>query len=439
MLARIISTIPRLILRVFAVVGLALFLMFGLRFSTLPLGDPWTAIGVLARDYQFDYVTWELNALAVKIGQTLYGQHPYMTEASRSRFVRDYLADVGRAQSLESRVSAIYADPAVDNPDLASVDLRAERDALRADLDERQPLAEAILEGQIAAVLLDQGFGVYGQLLPPISAHFTQVPNLLVVSPRDRISFDVAINLNPMPVDEQIDLEERIDSAEDVASLIVPLGGIALYPSMILETSSVPYAIEVFAHEWVHHYLLAFPLGYAYDFAGETRIINETTAGLFGRAIAPLVLERYYPELAPRPTPAEPETAAAAPAPAPPAAPPPFDFGSAMNETRITVDELLAEGKVEEAEAYMEQRRELFVTNGYVLRKLNQAFFAFYGGYQSGAPGEGGRDPIGPAVQDILSASPSIHDWIVTMRGLTTREALLAARDRVAGYPPDAE
>ncbi|MFO7321603.1 MAG: hypothetical protein DIU68_007725 [Chloroflexota bacterium] len=431
MLARLLSSIPRLILRLFAVVGLALFLMFGLRFSTPPLGEPWTAIGILARDYQFDYVTWELNALAVKAVQTLYGLHPYMTEEARSQYVRDYMADLGHAQALENRISRIYADPDIDDPDQASLELRAERDALRADLNRRQALAEAILEGQVARVLVDEGFGFYGQLLPPISAHFTQVPNLLVVSPRDRISFDIAINLNPMPVDAQIALEEQIDRAHDVSSLIVPLGGIALYPSMILETSSIPYAIEVFAHEWLHHYLLVFPLGFSYDFAGEARIINETTANLFGREIAPLVLQRYYPELAPRP-PEQPETDDIAVAPAPPASPPRFDFGMAMHETRVRVDELLAEGKVEEAEAYMEERRELFVANGYHLRKLNQAFFAFYGGYQSGTPGEGGSDPIGPAVQAIRDASPSIHDWIVTMRTIVSRDQLLAVRDRLA-------
>jgi hypothetical protein len=97
-----------------------------------------------------------------------------------------------------------------------------------------------------------------------------------------------------------------------------------------------------------------------------------------------------------------------------------------MDRTRRRVDDLLVEGKVEEAEAYMDERRRVFVENGYGIRKLNQAYFAFYGGYQSGVPGAGGADPIGPGVQAVLDLSPSIHDWIVTMRGITTREQLLA-------------
>ncbi|MGQ9889987.1 MAG: hypothetical protein ACUVSX_16095, partial [Aggregatilineales bacterium] len=73
---------------------------------------------------------------------------------------------------------------------------------------------------------------------------------------------------------------------------------------------------------------------------------------------------------------------------------------------------------------------------GYPIRRLNQAWFAFYGGYQAGsggAPGAGGADPIGPAVEAIRAASPSLRDWIVTMRGITTRDELLAVRDALAG------
>ena len=50
----------------------------------------------------------------------------------------------------------------------------------------------------------------------------------------------------------------------------------------------------------------------------------------------------------------------------------------------------------------------MFVAHGYGIRKLNQAYFAFYGGYQSGSPGEGGSDPIGPAVQAIRDQSATI-------------------------------
>jgi hypothetical protein len=424
-LFRFFNSALRWLIRIFAFI----LLLFLLQYSTPPFGEDWMAVAVLAQGEQFDYVGWEINTLLSKLVQTLWGIHPFMSETDRSQFVRDYMADIARVESLESEVSAIYADPSVDDPSAASAEVRAERDALRAGLEQRQPLVEAILEGQVAAVLVEQGFGVIGQLLPPISMHFTQVPNLLVVSPRDEIRFDMGINLNPMPVDEQAALEQQVDQERDVSSLIVPLGGVALYPAMILETDSVRFAVETFAHEWLHHYLLAFPLGLNYDYSSETRTINETTAQFFGSAIGRLVLERYYPDLVPPPPlpPAPDESPAPTPIPDPNA----FDFGREMNETRETVDELLAEGRVDEAEAYMEERRALFVAHGYIIRKLNQAWFAFYGGYQASTPGVAGDDPIGPAIETIRDASLTIYDWIATMRDITTRQEVVDAVEEI--------
>lgn len=421
------SAIRRLLRGLRFLMLLALMVVL-LQWSSVPLGLRWYAVAAIAQDYQFDYLTWTLNALLVKLDQTLYGRHPFMTEADRSAFVRAYMADLERARRLEAEIAALYTDPQVTDPDTAAAALRQERETLRTDLRQRQPLAEAILEGQVAAALVEQGFGVAGQILPPVAAHFTQVPNLLVVSPRDVIRFDVSINLEPMTAEAIAALEAQVDAQQDVSSLVVPLGGIALYPAMILETASIPWALETIAHEWLHHYLFAFPLGLSYfddeSFAAETRIINETVASLFGRELGQLALARYYPDLLP-PPPSQPTAAPlAAPAPA-------FDFGRELDATRRRVDALLAEGRVAEAEAYMEARRRLFYDQGYPIRKLNQAYFAFYGGYQSGAPGAGGADPIGPAVQAIRDASPSLHAWVVTMRGITSRQELIEVRDRL--------
>lgn len=426
-MARLIRGLRRLLTRL-ALIALLLVL---LQYSTVPLGLDWYAVSALAQDYQFDYVTWELNAIGAKVNQTLYGLHPFMTEADRSQYVRVYMADLQQAQALESAINARFANPNEPDPNAATAGQRADLERRRASLDERQSLVEAILEGQLAAVLVEQGFSVGGQILPPVAARFTRVPNLLLVSPRDQIRFDISINLDPMTADEISALETTIDEKRDVSSLVVPLGGIALYPTMVLETASIPWALETIAHEWLHNYLMAFPLGLAYfsgeSFVGETRIINETTANLFGKELSRLTLARYYPDLLPpdalTPNPIPDETEAAET----PAEPPTFDFGREMDITRREVDRLLAAGQIEAAEAYMEQRRQVFVTNGYLIRKLNQAYFAFYGGYQSGAPGAGGEDPIGPAVQALRDRSASLHDWVIAMRGIISRAQLVAA------------
>ncbi|MBN1678873.1 MAG: hypothetical protein JW966_01190 [Anaerolineae bacterium] len=389
----------------------------------------------LSRDYLFDYATWEINALWSKTQQELFGIHPYLDENTRAGITQRYLQDAGTAQQLEWQITRLYSDPDVADPDAASAGLRAERDALRRRLAEDQPLVESIIEGQVAAVLIDEGFDLMGQVIPPVSMHFTEVPTLLVVSPRDRIEFAVDINLTGLSVDEREALEDRIDSELDVASLVVPLGGLSLYPSMILETSGAARAFEVTAHEWTHHYLMFFPLGWEYGTRPDTRIINETVATLLGREIALKVLARYYPDVEPPVYPsfsADSESSSADDASS--EAPPVFDYYTELHETRVTVDDLLEQGRVEEAEAYMETRRREFVRNGYTIRKLNQAYFAFYGSYQ-GAPGAGGTDPIGPGVQELRERSPDLKTWLRTMRGITTRDQLLATLDDARARP----
>jgi hypothetical protein len=84
-----------------------------------------------------------------------------------------------------------------------------------------------------------------------------------------------------------------------------------------------------------------------------------------------------------------------------------------MHETRVTADQLLAEGKIEEAETYMEARRVFMWENGYHIRKLNQAFFAFYGAYADVAGGAAGEDPVGAAVRTLRAKSASSQPYLL--------------------------
>ena len=119
-----------------------------------------------------------------------------------------------------------------------------------------------------------------------------------------------------------------------------------------------------------------------------------------------------------------------------PADPDKFDFGSEMHATRVTVDEMLAAGLVDEAEQYMEARRQLFVENGYRLRVLNQAYFAFHGSY---ATGVAATDPIGPKLERLRELSPSLKDFMHLVSGLTSAvelDQVLAQQEALhAGTP----
>lgn len=428
--------------------GIFIFILLIQR-STYPTYLPQNAVSVMVIEHKFDYVTWTIEALWDKSTHMIAGHHHFMDEKAQVDFVRAYLADVALVQQLERQLDQLF----FDNPHADTSELDQQRRTLRDDLFKRQSTAEAILESQISSVLAEQGFGVFGQIIPPVSMRFTQMPNLLVVSPRDRIQRQIEIALNPLTLPERAQIERQVESLGGLSALIVPLGGMALYPAMIQETADLTRAVEVFAHEWVHHYFFMFPLGLNYfvDTGGgqEAMMINETVADIFGREIAEMVLARYYPQPSATHT-----TVYTQDEP-----PIPFDYGATMHETRVNVDQimgrigrlnahnatlhplddraLIAKNQAEidaltvKVERYMEHRRQIFWQNGYRIVKINQAFFAFYGGYQGGIAGIGGADPIGGAVRDIRTMSDSLYTFIVRLRTITTRGELLAVRDRL--------
>ena len=83
-----------------------------------------------------------------------------------------------------------------------------------------------------------------------------------------------------------------------------------------------------------------------------------------------------------------------------------------------------------EAEAYMEQRRQFFFDNGYAIRKLNQAYFAFYGAYADVPGGAAGEDPVGPAVRALRAKSASLTDFLKTISQMDSFQQLQAAVSR---------
>lgn len=387
-----------------------------LRQDGAPLQGFDARLEAILRGQRFDFIAWAFQAVATKTWESTLGTQAYLTEPKRKQFVLDYLDLVRRISDLTAQIEAIYADPQERHPEAASAGLRQELADLQAEKQRRQPLVESILQEQITAVLADEGFGWMGQVFPPVALRFTPLPMQLVISPRETITLKAQASLgSDLPVDRQVSLENRIDRELNVSSLVVPLGGLAMYPAMLLESPSLEWTVKDAAHEWTHHWLLFRPLGWNYESSPETRTINETVANIAGNELGDAVLARFYPEFARSPLPSLPSPVRGGEGEGAPA----FDFRAEMHTTRVTVDQLLAEGKVAEAEAYMEQRRELFVQNGYRIRKLNQAYFAFYGAYAD-RPGERGEDPIGPAVVRLRQQSPSLRHFLEAVSAVTT-------------------
>jgi hypothetical protein len=67
--------------------------------------------------------------------------------------------------------------------------------------------------------------------------------------------------------------------------------------------------------------------------------MDETVADMLGTEIGNIVYNKYY---------GGPTT------PQPPPAPGAFDFNKTMHQIRVTVDDMLAKGQIDQAEQYME-------------------------------------------------------------------------------------
>ncbi len=410
--------------------------VFLMQRSEIEPGDLTQRVHGFTRGNEFDYGKWGLEALGLKFAQVGLGAVDYLPEETQKQIVLDYLDLVREIFWTESALHKIYADPNIDDPEGASTDTRQALAALYDQRDQLAPLTEAILQNQITAVAADFELTLGGQSLPPVLYHITPLPLALIVSPRDTIRQDVNISLIPdLTVTDRASLEGQVDGNLDVSSLVVNVGGVGMYPTMVMQTTNINWLAEVVAHEWIHNVLTLRPLGASYMSSPELRTMNETTANIAGKEIGAALIERYYPEFAPPPPPPVDENDDAL-EPAPPPEPPAFDYRAEMHETRVTVDEMLAAGQIEEAEAYMEARRQIFWENGYRIRKLNQAYFAFHGAYAD-IPGgaAGAKDPVGPAVRALRASSDSLAAFIHQIAWMWSFDQLQAAIEKTESAP----
>ncbi|MFN8382877.1 MAG: hypothetical protein U0V02_13095 [Anaerolineales bacterium] len=416
-----------------------LILGFVVGYSNPSLTHPIEKVRAYTRQIEFNYVSWMSNAAIIKIRAASAGIPYNLNNASQKVIVNENLQVTQTILEKEYQLAQIYADPAVADKELASQNLRAELDGYYARQSQLAPLAEAILQEQVTQVIAELGLTASGQPLPNVWYHSTPLPMALIVSPRDHIEQIANISVNTdLTVDQQAQLESNVDKGLGTSSLVVNIGGVGVYPTMVMRTTDLNWMLSTIAHEWIHNYLTLRPLGLSYNETPELRTMNETTASIAGDEIGALVIKRFYPErvaayqVDPRPSTASSSSLSLISFPFEHPTPgdflrPPFDFRAQMHETRVTADALLAEGKIDEAEAYMEQQRHIFLQHGYLLRKINQAYFAFYGAYADSPGGAAGEDPVGPAVRALREQSDSLTGFIKTISWMWKFEQLQKA------------
>lgn len=381
--------------------------------------------------YSFNLAGWEFNTLTKEIKGAFSREPAELGKGAGT--VKEYFNLFDRINGHESEIATVKAGTKVGDLTI----LEDELQLLQAQRSALEKQTQTILEKQIGNILSELGIynptDIYFALkvtFPPVNFELADPPYLLVISPRDKIETRKTVMLRTsLSLKERERLEAEAEKL-GVSALAVKLGGVATYPSFVNNRGDLRWVINTAVHEWLHQYLTFRPLGFRY-FMGlqgiskdnDITAIDETVADIAGEEIGRLVYDRYYrtpgdfvPDRSDETVPDKEEGG--------------FDFNKEMRETRKTVDVMLAQGKISEAGAFMEERRQFLATQGYYLRKLNQAYFAFYGSYTDSPTS---IDPLGDQMRELRKNSASIKDFLDRASFITSREDLQQNLRQIAG------
>lgn len=334
-----------------------------------------------------------------------------LSEGQQDALLHRFFELSGQIEAMQEELTG-QAAGSKDLGRLALLDsLRTERDGIENDV-------EAIIESRLTTVIAEEGLTrslIFDVVWPPVDTEFTEAPRMLAVSPRDRIELTGTTLLREdLSLEDLETIEAETEQRDGVAARAFSLGGVGAYPTLIDFPRSYERALEVVAHEWMHNYLFFRPLGFNYYTSNELRTINETVADLAGRELARRVMERWPLTQPGQALEQTPEGAAPEPEGRQP------DLGTELRRLRSEVDGLLAEGRIEAAEALMEARRLELAEQGFFIRKINQAYFAYLNLYAGEAGSPAATNPIGPKVDELRRRSGGLKQFVDIVGDVTS-------------------
>ena len=387
--------------------------------------SPGRAVG---SSYVFSITTWEIANAPDKWLHMLYnlvpGRKPSREE--RLELYDEYLSVSKKAQKEKDRLEgARIRGGTTFASGTSKASAPSTDDYLKELVRARQrlrPEAEEAIESEVSATLIDEGLGSrFGLIFPPVDLRFTEPPTLLIISPRDRIHYQEGVLLDPdIPVFERAELETEVMTRYDLSALVDNIAGLGTYPAMVSDQYTPRTIARTSVHEWLHHYFFFHPLGRNRLSSTEMFTLNETAADVAGRELGDAVFARMGGDLS---------ISASRYAPAEDRDP---HFTRQMRETRREAEALLADGKVDEAEALMTDGWWRLRLAGYGLRKLNQAYFAFRGSY---ADSPGSISPIGDELEELRALLPDVGTFVRTVATVGSHDELLELLERLR--PPE--
>jgi hypothetical protein len=343
-------------------------------------------INSTVKPYSFSSFKWEISQISNSV---IHGLSNPKVSINDTQAVTDYFSNNDRDSSQSQKIQSIIS------------------------LQIRDVLASLNIHNPYQRYL-----GVLTFDFPPVYFSLSKPPCVLIISPRDKIENIQSVMLLQDMTEAQMEAVENDADSLNVSALVTEIGGLAAtFPAFVNSENCLKDVIDGACEEWLHQYLAFTPLGslYVQDLLGinpdyDVVTINETVASLAADEIGSLVCQKYYPDYFQ----AQQEQSQNQGIPV-------FDFNAAMRNIRTNVDGMLASGQIDAAEQYMDEQRDYLQTKGYYIRKLNQAYFAFYGSY---AEMPTSVNPIGQEVQSIRANAPSLVKFLEEVSGVTSKAAL---------------
>ena len=396
---------------------LALLLLLALAgFSAIAAIRIDATLDIRAGRNEYNLAAWEARNLPSKwlyeLGRIFHSGRDLATQNS----------DINRFLDLTREIDSL------EQQSLLSALEAAELRKLRRERDRLENHVEAAIESRVSTLLKAEGLtrsplGLVEVIWPPVDFEFTDSPQSLAISPRDRIALQESKLLREDLSSEEIErIELDVQRLDNLSARAFPIGGIGAYPTIIDYTSSYRRVIEITTHEWMHNYLFFRPLGFNYYDNNDLRTMNETVADLVAHEIAASVVARWPLAVA---APAAPSTPDSTPPPA--AQDQDIDVGAELRQLRGEVEVLLEAGLIVAAEELMEDRRQELAARGVNIRKINQAYFAFTNLYAGQVGNPAAVNPIGPKVDELRRLSDSLRHFVAIAGNLTSVEELDSA------------
>lgn len=382
-----------------------------------------TKVEIAAAGYGYNLTSFEVRHFPAKWAHRIYSALPWsdIDEKDRRDFLDRYQDLAHELRTARNELKAAQAQG--DNA--AASDAQSHVDSLIQERNEIRDAVEELLEAVISTELIAIGLNQNGDFIwPPVDFRIDDTPHVLVTSPRNVIERDSVRLLKPeLTESDKQRMETQIFGTADLSAVVLPTGGLASFPNLVPSDYSLLPLLEVSAHEWLHAYLLFHPLGRSYWSGGDMTSLNETLANLFGKEVGRTVynqitgenIETLEPPYIPEPAEMDAEEEDEE-----------FDARQFLHETRRQTDELLKQGEIEEAEAYMESRRLKLVENGHNIRKINQAYFAFHGLY---ADGPSSTSPLARQMWELRQQSTDAGHLVKTLQSISNYDEFLALLD----------